>query len=253
MTVRSMDRSRDAQQAYDPTRWAKTRRFLHFLLRTAGKLLLKVDHVSGLENIPKSGPAILMINHIAWIDPFAVIQVSDRIVVPMGKVEAFHYPILGIIPRVWGAIPVRRDAVEPSTLRQALDLLRGGGILLVAPEGTRSPQLGRGLEGIAYLASRSGVPVVPVTLEHTEGFPTTPFSPRWRKPGALVRFGRPFCYRPEYKRAKREQLRKMTDEAMYILAAMLPEKRRGEYADLSLATQDTLRWLSDSSSGEGCG
>jgi len=68
-------------------------------------------------------------------------------------------------------------------------------------------------------------------------------SPAWKKPGARVRFGKPFCYRPELKRPSREKLRQMTDEAMYILASMLPEHRRGVYSDLSKATQETIEWV----------
>ena len=67
-------------------------------------------------------------------------------------------------------------------------------------------------------------------------------SAAWKKSGARVRFGKPFRYRPEIKRPNREQLRQMTDEAMYILAAMLPEDRRGVYGDLAQATQDTIEW-----------
>ena len=68
------------------------------------------------------------------------------------------------------------------------------------------------------------------------------FSSRWRGPGATVRFGRPFRFCPEIQ-PRRETLRQMTDEAMYILAAMLPEGRRGIYGDLSKATQETIEWL----------
>lgn len=237
-------RSRHAKPPpYDPARRKNWRRFLRFLLRTVGRLLLRVDHVEGLENVPPEGPVILMMNHIAWVDPMVILRVSERLVVPLGKVEAFHYPIIGILPRLWGAIPVHRGAVGPDTLRAALSVLRAGEVLLLAPEGTRGPRLGRGLEGVAYLASRSGAPIVPVTLAQTEGFPTLPVLPRWWQPGAWVRFGRPFCFRPEYRNARREQLRKMTDEAMYVVAAMLPEERRGVYADLSEATEDTIEWL----------
>jgi len=66
------------------------------------------------------------------------------------------------------------------------------------------------------------------------------FSSRWREPGAYIRFGKPFRYQVEFQHPNREQLRLMTDEAMYILAEMLPENRRGYYSDLSKATRDTL-------------
>src|SRR4030042_923328 len=60
----------------------------------------------------------------------------------------------------------------------------------VAPEGTRHPSLQTGKEGIAFLAHRTGAPIVPVAVDGTEGFPTLPFLPRWRGPGVRIRIGR---------------------------------------------------------------
>jgi hypothetical protein len=79
-----------------------------------------------------------------------------------------------------------------------------------------------------------------VAIDGTIGFPSFPLSPRWKEPGADVRFGNPFRFKGFGQRAGREMLSKMTEEAMYILAAMLPEYRRGVYADLSLATRETI-------------
>ena len=128
-------------------------------------------------------------------------------------------------------------------MQSCLEVLRADEMILLAPEGTRGPALRQGLEGVAYLASRSGAPVVPVAVYGTEGFPALRFTRRWRQPGGRVRFGRPFRYHPDLRRAKTQTLRQMTDEAMYVLAAMLPENRRGFYGDLSSATQETFEWL----------
>ncbi len=230
---------------YNHARWEKQRRFLRFLLRTIGfTLLVRLDSVEGLENVPADGPAILMINHIAFVDPIVVLHVLPRNIVPMAKIEVYDYPVVGVFPRMWGVIPVRRGEVDRRAIRQALAVLQTGEIILVAPEGTRSPRLQRAREGIAYLAGRTGAPIVPVALEGTEGFPTLPFTRRWREgPGAQVRFGRPFRFKSVYRRPKREQLRQMTDEAMYVLASMLPPHRRGAYADLSRATTETIEWV----------
>jgi hypothetical protein len=59
----------------------------------------------------------------------------------------------------------------------------------------------------------------------------------------VVRYGRPFRFRKEYHRARGKTLQVMADEAMYVLARMLPEERRGAYADLGRATEDTLEWI----------
>ncbi|GAB4581231.1 MAG: hypothetical protein Fur0022_39780 [Anaerolineales bacterium] len=224
--------------------FAARRRLCRFLLRTIGfTVLVKLKQVNGLENIPAEGPAILMINHIGFIDPIILVHAVPRDIVPLAKVEAYDYPVVGIFPRLWGVIPVQRDGVDRHAVQQALEVLRAGEIILVAPEGTRGPVLQPPREGAVYLASRSGAPIVPVAIEDSEGFPTLPISSRWRKPGAIVTIGRPFRIRPAARRARGEQLTKMADEAMYQVAKMLPPARRGVYADLSRATEDLIEMV----------
>ncbi len=233
-----------ASGGYHHADWQARRNFLRFLIRTIGfTLLAKLDRVEGLENVPASGPCLLMINHIAFIDPIVVLHVLPRNIIPLAKAEVYNYPLIGIFPKLWGVIPVHREEFDRKAVQQVLEVLRAGEIVLVAPEGTRGPALKEGKEGIAYLASRGQVPVVPTAIDGTIGFPAVRGSAAWRGPGAKVRFGKPFLFKPEYRHAGREQLRRMTDEAMYILAGLLPPHRRGLYADLGSATRDTLEWL----------
>jgi 1-acyl-sn-glycerol-3-phosphate acyltransferase len=229
---------------YDHAHFETRRRLMRFLLRTIGfTLLVKIDHVEGVENIPIKGPAILMINHINFVDPFVVMNVLPRNIIPMAKIEVYSYPIVGIFPRIYGVIPVQREETDRKAVQGALDVLKAGEIILVAPEAHRGPQLRRGKEGVAFLATRANVPIVPVAINNTIGFPTFRLLPRWREPGASVRFGSPFRFKNSSQRPGKEQLRLMTDEAMYILAGMLPEYRRGVYSDLSQATQETIEWV----------
>ena len=244
VNVYKLQTSSDFTHEYNHARWELQRRFLRFLLRTIGfTLLARVDGVYGLENVPANGPAILMINHIAFIDPIVVLHVLPRNIIPLAKMEVYDYPIIGIFPRLWGVIPVRREEVDRRAVQSVLRVLDAGEIVLVAPEGTRGPALKNAKEGIAYLGSRSGAPIIPVAIEGTEGQPALRFSKRWYGPGAEVRFGAPFRFRPEFRRARSEELRRMTDEAMYVLAALLPPHRRGEYADLSRATTESIEML----------
>lgn len=231
------------KSGYDHSRLEWKRNFLRFLLKYLGfPLLAKIDQVEGLDNIPGEGPALLMINHIAFIDPVVIVHLTPRNIVPLAKIEVYNEPVWGIFPRIWEVIPVRRAEVDRQAIQQVQRVLKAGEIVLIAPEGTRGPALQRGLEGVAYLASRNDVPVIPVAIEGTDGFPSPRFSARWKAPGARVKFGRPFKYLPEYRRADRETLRRMTDEAMYTLAGLLPPERRGVYADLSLSSNKTIEW-----------
>jgi 1-acyl-sn-glycerol-3-phosphate acyltransferase len=229
---------------YIHSEFAARRRLCRFLLKTIGfTVLVKLDQVNGLENIPAEGPAILMINHIGFVDPIILVHAVPRDIVPLAKVEAYDYPVVGIFPRLWGVIPVQRDGVDRHAVQMALEVLRAGEILLVAPEGTRGPALQAPREGAVYLASRSGAPIIPVAVESSDGFPSHPFSSRWRKPGAKVTLGRPFRVRPAFQRVRSEQLTLLADEAMYMIAAMLPPERRGVYADLSRATQEMIEMV----------
>lgn len=229
---------------YNHAHWETRRRFLRFLIARIGfTLIAKLDRVEGLENFPSQGPGIVMINHIAFVDPIAVMNVLPRNIVPMAKIEVFSYPVIGIFPRIWHVIPVKREEVDRQALHQALDVLEAGEVVLVAPEGTRHDELQDAKEGVAYLASRSGAPVIPTAIDGSIGFPSFRTSARWRGPGITIRFGRPFRFHTDMDRPSRAELRLMTDEAMYILAALLPEYRRGIYGDLSRATQETISWV----------
>ncbi len=244
MTESSLHSSVWSSRGYDHARWQLRRRIIRFLLRNIGfTMLVKVDHIEGIENVPSQGPAILMINHINFVDPFVVMNSLPRNIVPMAKVEVYDYPIIGIFPRIYGVIPVSREEFDRRAIQGALEVLRAGEIILVAPEAHRGPQLRQGKEGVAYLATRANAPIVPVAIDGTIGFPTLPFLPRWRGPGAVVKYGKPFRFKTFGQRAGREMLRQMTDEGMYVLAALLPEHRRGFYADLSSATHETIEWV----------
>jgi 1-acyl-sn-glycerol-3-phosphate acyltransferase len=235
---------KSVNQKYNHAHWEARRRLCRFLLKTiAFPFLIKLDEVEGLENIPRTGAAVLLINHIAFVDPIVCLHLVPRNIVPLAKIEVYDYPVVGLFPRLWGVIPVRREEVDRRAVQSALAVLEAGEIVLVAPEGTRRTQLERGKEGVAYLASHANAPVVPVAICGTRGFPALRGTARWREAGAIVRFGRPFRFRTERQRPRGEQLRRMTDEAMYALAAMLPSELRGVYADLSQATRETYQWL----------
>jgi 1-acyl-sn-glycerol-3-phosphate acyltransferase len=226
---------------YSHARLEGKRRILRWMIdRIAFRVLARVDSVEGTDNLPATGAAIVMINHIAFVDPVMVLGVLPRNIVPLAKAEAFRIPVFGIFPWLWEAIPVHRGEIDRKALRSAEEVLRAGEIVLVAPEGTRHPTLQRGKEGIAFLAHRMGAPIVPVAVDGTEGFPSLPILPRWRGPGVHIRIGRPFRFRPQPEKPDRERLRQMTDQAMGVLAAMLPPARRGVYSDLDRLGRELL-------------
>jgi len=232
--------------SYDHARHEPMRRALRWATRhIAWRFLARIDaaRISGLEHFPATGPAILMINHIAFIDPIVVLGNLPRNIVPMAKAEVYRIPVWGIFPRLWDVIPVHRQELDRRALERALTVLEAGEVILIAPEATRHPALGQAREGVAYLAHKSGAPIIPVVVEGTTGYPTLVGPWNRRKPKAYFQLGRPFRFKPVTGRLPRGRLRQMTDEAMYVLAALLPEHRRGYYADLPKATTETIEFL----------
>jgi 1-acyl-sn-glycerol-3-phosphate acyltransferase len=129
--------------------------------------------VTGIENIPATGPAILASNHLSFIDSMYLPLVIDRPVVFPAKAE--YFAAKGPLGRLWAAylrstnqLQMDRDGARSAqaTLEAALDLLRAGELFGFYPEGTRSPdgRLYRGRSGIGWLALNSEAPVIPVAM-----------------------------------------------------------------------------------------
>jgi 1-acyl-sn-glycerol-3-phosphate acyltransferase len=116
----------------------------------------------GRELVPRTGPVLLAVNHTAFLDAPLVVSVTGRPVHVFSKAELFHGP-LGVALRAIGQIPIHRDTPDRTALLTGLEVLLQGGVLAVFPEGSR----GKGdfsdtRDGLAWLAMRSGAPVVPV-------------------------------------------------------------------------------------------
>jgi 1-acyl-sn-glycerol-3-phosphate acyltransferase len=147
--------------------------------------------VTGTENVPPSGPVLLAGGHSALLDGPLVLLLSPRRTAVLAKAEIF----VGPWPRLWGwleVLPVHRGTPDRAALRTGLGVLQRGGALTVFPEGTRSTgQLEQVADGLAYLALRSGAPVVPLSLSGTrQALPRGSLRPRLRTRIRLS-FGRP--------------------------------------------------------------
>lgn len=223
------------------------KRFLNWWLNFGYWLLLRLN-VEGLQNIPTHGPVILMINHINFLDPFVVAASMPRPVTAMSKIENFSIPFWGLIFKWYGAIPVRRGEMDRRALKATLDVLEGNTMLLIAPEGTRSPHraLQKAHNGLAFIAHRSNAAIVPIAITGSPAFAHN--IKRLRRTPVNVKLGRPFHLRSDARRLDRHALSKMTTEAMHQLAALLPPDHRGVYADLDQATEDYIQPLDESTS-----
>lgn len=212
-------------------------------------LLVDVDD-DQLRKIPQAGPLILATNHVNFLEvPVLRSRLRSRRVTGLAKAEAWENPILRWLFDQWDAIPVRRGETDIAALRQTLGVLRDGGILGIAPEGTRSGhgRLQRAHSGIATIALKSAAPVLPLVFYGGEAFRRNIARMR-RTPFHFV-VGEPFRVIPGDARITREVRQQIADEIMYQLSALLPLAYRGYYANLKAATERHLRFyaLGDSS------
>jgi 1-acyl-sn-glycerol-3-phosphate acyltransferase len=197
------------------------------LLRFAYWALMRLE-VTGLENVPASGPTIVMINHMNFFDPVVVLAALGRSITPMAKVEAFEDWRIRPLVVTYGAIPVHRGAVDTAAIRSATEVLGDGGMILISPEGTRSKTGGliQAQEGLAYLATRSKALILPVGIVGTPKL--WPMLRKFQRASITFTIGPAFAMQVQGK-PSRDQLRQLTEDAMHHLAATLPEQMRGMY------------------------
>jgi 1-acyl-sn-glycerol-3-phosphate acyltransferase len=220
--------------------------FFNWLLRIAYWLLLKLK-VEGRESVPEQGPVIFMINHIHFLDPFVVLASVPRKVTSLSKEENMHIPFWGLIFKLYGTIPVRRGEVDRQALKETLRVLKAGEALLIAPEGTRSPDhaLQEAHNGLAFIAHHSRAAIVPVAITGTPDFNHN--VKRLRRTPVHIQLGNPFYVQAPARRLSREVLQGMTTEAMYQLAALLPSEHRGFYSELDQATERYIVFVDEES------
>lgn len=221
------------------------RSLIRGLIRTLGFRVLWNVTVNGADNVPDSGPAILMMNHISLLDPILCMgAVTNRFVVPMTKIENLRSPLVGPFVRFWGAYAVSRGEIDRKALMNSIELAKSGQLILIAPEGTRQLNgLAQPKDGLAYVATKANAAIVPAAISGAIGWQDN--LTRLKRTSIQVSFGRPFRFKSgSSARVSRDALRAMTDEAMYQLALALPDPTlRGVYSDVSQATTEYLEFI----------
>ncbi|MFE0798858.1 lysophospholipid acyltransferase family protein [Streptomyces sp. NPDC058812] len=195
--------------------------------------------IEGLDHVPASGAAIVAGNHLSFSDHFLMPAVLRRRITFLAKAEYFTGPglkgrLTAFFFRSAGQIPVDRTGKEAgqAAIREGLGVLGRDELLGIYPEGTRSHdgRLYKGKVGVAVMALRAGVPVVPCAMIGTfEAQPPGRKIPKLHP--VVIRFGEPLDF-SRYAGLEREKavLRAVTDEIMYAVLTLSGQEYVDRYA-----------------------
>lgn len=203
------------------------------LIRFLINLIARVE-VGGYEHLPKDTSFVIATNHIGFLDVPIAFYALDRwdMFVVIGEkwrdVGLFRW-----VGKHFNFIFIDRFNPDIKALRTIISLMEKNNILVIAPEGTRS-RTGALIEakpGVSYLATKLNRPIVPVAITGTEDKNLLGNLKKLRRSHITVRAGPSFTLPPLPRENRDEILRSYTDEIMCHIAALLPEKYRGVYAD----------------------
>jgi 1-acyl-sn-glycerol-3-phosphate acyltransferase len=205
------------------------RQFGHGLVKLVANICLNIT-LEGAENLPKTGACLIVINHIGDADVVSVVSQLPFKPDALGKIELYDVPIIGKMMHWYGMIWLHRGKPDIKALRSAIEGLAEKRIIIIAPEGRYS--LTGGLEegsgGAAYLAYKSGAPVLPIVVTGTENENVYGNLKKFKRAKVKVTVGKMLQLNDQLE-TRHEAIHQGTKQIMQALANLLPEKYRGEY------------------------
>lgn len=208
------------------------RYLIRWLIRLLLNLIAKVE-VIGSENLPP-GAFVIATNHLGMLDVLMLFYAVDRWDVFVPTAEKWEdIPFLRWLGKYLNFVFIDRFNPDLKAMRKIIDLMERGNVLVIAPEGTRSrvETMQEGKPGVSYLAARLHRPIVPVGLAGTEDRSIINNLKHLRRSHITVRAGEAFTLPPLPKKDRDAALKADTDEIMCRIAALIPPKYRGVYAD----------------------
>lgn len=209
------------------------KKFIVTLIRIIIRLIAKVE-TKGYENLPDGGGFVIAVNHLGFLDaPMAYYALDNwNLFIPVAE-KWEEIPILRWFGKHLNAIFVDRFNPDLKAMREMIHRMEQGQTLVIAPEGTRArdEKMAQGKPGVAYLASKMGWTIVPVAISGSEDRIVLGNLKRFKRSTIRLTAGKAFTLPPFPKENRDERLQEYTDEIMCRIAALLPERNRGYYAD----------------------
>jgi len=210
-----------------------TKYILRTFIRAVINLVAQVEVVNK-EKLPETGSYAFATNHLGILDATLAFFILNRwdFFIPVAE-KWENYAILRWLGKHLNFIFIDRFNPDIHALRQILRRMAEGQVLVIAPEGTRSrdEKMAKGKPGVSYLASKAKFPIVPIALAGTEDRILFGNIKRFKRTKITVTIGETFTLPSLPKENRDEALKEYTDEIMCRIAAMLPEKNRGVYAE----------------------
>ena len=204
------------------------RRFARSLLWLIAFFTMRCK-LQGMENFPKKGPALVLINHLGDADAVLLGASIPYAIDALGKIELHEHPVVGGLFRAYGVIWIHRGRPDRKALHATLEGLAEGRMIAMAPEGRESVTgaLEDGNQGAAFIALKSGAPIIPIVMTGTENERIYGNLKKFRRTPVTFTVGKPFVLQEPINRHTR--LQEGTRQIMETLASLLPESYRGYY------------------------
>lgn len=209
------------------------KKFIVWFIRFIINIIARVK-ASGYENLPEKGGFVIAVNHLGFLDaPMAYYALDNwNLFIPVAE-KWEENAILRWLGKHLNAIFIDRFNPDLKAMREMMKRMEQGQTLVIAPEGTRArdEKMAQGKPGVAYLASKMGWTIVPVALIGTEDRVVLGNLKRLKRTNIQLVAGKPFTLPPFPREDREAKLQEYTDEIMCHIAAMIPERNRGYYAD----------------------
>jgi 1-acyl-sn-glycerol-3-phosphate acyltransferase len=210
------------------------KKIIIFLVRLGFKIISRINIIN-IDNLPSEGAIMIASNHIGFL---------DGILIPAIPVASSHPNLIVIVAEKYEQKPIYNWAVnhlgfmfidrfnpDIRTVREVVNRLKDDGFMVIAPEGTRSPNgaLIEGKQGAAYIAAKTDATIVPISLVGCEDQTIKQRLKRFRKLDITLTVGKPFKVPALPSEEREEFLGYYTDEIMCQIAALLPQSHQGIY------------------------
>jgi 1-acyl-sn-glycerol-3-phosphate acyltransferase len=197
-----------------------------------------------IAKVPARGPLILITNHVNVLEiPVLHSRLQPRPISGFFAAKRLESAWMRWLLNTLNGIPVQRDKLDRTALRQAISRIRAGDTFVIAPEGTRNAdgRLGTGKPGVVLLAQQSGAPIQPIVHWGDKHWQRN--LRRLRRTPFHIAVGRPFRLDTGGKRVDRRMRLEILDQIMVQMAALLPPEYRGVYSNRDAAKPKYLQFL----------